>query len=122
MDFTANSNQEKRPLYLMCCKLSNGESCVALRAILPSEQSWVCNFLDTVAKPVLLGKSAMARVVMGITDQCSNEATAWSAAKSGGVHSGYHLFCGWHKIYVGIHHLKLGPLTNRYILPYNYTV
>ena len=106
MDFTANSNQEKRPLYLMCFKLSTGESCVALRAILPSEQSWVCNFLTEKAMPKLLGKVAMARVVMGITDQCSNEATAWASARGLSVHFAFHLLCAWHKIYQGI--FKLG--------------
>jgi hypothetical protein len=113
MDFTANTNQEKRPLYLMCFKTSNGESAVALRAILPSEQSWVCNFLDSTAKPVLLGKKAMAQIVLGLTDQASNEATAWAQAFAKGVHTAFHALCCWHKIYVGMHHLNLGKFPNQ---------
>ena len=107
MDFTANTNEEKRPLYLMCFKLSDGSSCVALRAVLPSEQSWVCDFLNRTAMPVLLGQNAMSRVVMGITDQCSNESTAWASARAKGVHTAYHCLCAWHKIYQGIRTIKL---------------
>ena len=116
MDFTANSNNEKRPLYFMCFKLSNGSSCVALRAILPSEQSWVCEFLNSTAMPLLLGRKAMARVVMGITDQCSNESTAWASARARGVHSAYHCLCAWHKIYQGIRSIRLGTLNHPYVL------
>jgi hypothetical protein len=115
MDFTANTNEEKRPLYLMCFKLSNGESAVALRAILPSEQSWVCNFLDSVAKPTLLGKQAISRIVMGITDQASNEATAFANAKARGIHNAYHCLCGWHKIHQGIRHLNMGSFIDKYV-------
>ena len=107
MDFTANTNQEKRPLYLMCFKLSDGSSCVALRAVLPSEQSWVCEFLNSTAMPVLLGQKAMSRVIMGVTDQCSNEATAWASARARRVHTAFHCLCAWHKIYQGIRTVKL---------------
>ena len=113
MDFTANTNDEKRPLYLMCFKLSNGESSVALRAIVPSEKAWVCQFLNTVAKPKLLGRPAMSRIVMGITDQCGNEQKAWASAVATGVHSGYHLYCGWHKICQGIGKLTFGDMPSR---------
>ena len=115
MDFTANTNQEKRPLYLMCFKLSNGESAVAMRAILPSEQSWVCNFLDTHAKPLLLGAGTMKRIKLGLTDQASNEATAWANAKLRGVHTAFHALCAWHKTYVGIFALHLGKMPKEYV-------
>ena len=49
-----------------------GKCFVALRAYAPNEQAWVCDFLARVAKPKLLG-SAMKRIQLGITDQCSQE-------------------------------------------------
>ena len=116
MDFTANSNEEKRPLYLMCFKLSDGKSCVALRAFVPSEQSWVCTFLNKVAMPTLLGTESMSRIIMGITDQCSNEATAWANARAAGVHTAYHMLCAWHKIIQGMHKLGLiSGFPNQYV-------
>jgi hypothetical protein len=49
-----------------------GTSAVALRAYVPNEQAWVCDLLSRVAKLKLLGK-AMQRIILGITDQCSQE-------------------------------------------------
>ena len=53
----------------------SGKCFVALRAYVPNEQAWVCDFLARVAKPKLL-VIAMTRIQLGITDQCSQEQVA----------------------------------------------
>ena len=47
--------------------------------------------------------------------QCSQEVTAWSAARHHGVHNAAHCVCGWHKIFQGIHSLRLGSFPNKFL-------
>ena len=82
-------------------KTSTGEGCIAMRAYTPNEQvcfimlflsllhvpttpqnhlsssfffkSWVCAFLETVAKPFLLGRPTLQKTLLAITDESSTE-------------------------------------------------
>ena len=40
---------------------------------------------------------------LGITDQCSQEQTAWVSAGAIGVHRASHVLCGWHKVFHPAH-------------------
>jgi hypothetical protein len=45
--------------------------------------------------------------------KCSQEVTAWSAARHHQIHNAAHSVCGWHKVYLGIHSLRLGSFPNK---------
>ena len=44
---------------------------------------------------------------LGMTDQCSNEMSAWKSAGHKGVHHASHALCGWHKVNILHHRLIL---------------
>ncbi len=47
--------------------------------------------------------------------QCTQEITAWYAARQHGIHNAGHCICGWHKIFQGIHSLRLGSFPNKFL-------
>ena len=104
--------------------------------------------LAKVIKPRLLGRTTMQKIVvfvsvafssyefsifpyafyahvhsftiskLGITDQCSQEQTAWISAGAMGVHRASHVLCGWHKVLHPTH--SISPLSPLYFHGYQH--
>ena len=76
IDATHKSNNEGRPLLLICGRDSNGKVFVVLRILMPNETAsfyrWV--FLDLL--PSMLGKDNLKRVVLTLTDGDAQEFNA----------------------------------------------
>ena len=72
IDFTANTNVEKKPFFMGTGVTATNESVVAFRALTPNEKlQWTDNIMS--ALPRLLGTSTFKKVSMGIGDECGNE-------------------------------------------------
>jgi hypothetical protein len=72
IDFTANTNVEKKPFFMGTGVTATNESVVAFRALTPNEKlQWTDNIMS--ALPRLLGASTFKKVSMGVGDECGNE-------------------------------------------------
>jgi hypothetical protein len=72
IDFTANTNVEKKPFFMGTGVTATNESVVAFRALTPNEKlQWTDNIMS--ALPRLLGATTFKKVSMGIGDECGNE-------------------------------------------------
>ena len=98
VDTTSQTNNELRPLLMMCGKDSNSQPFVALRFIMPSEQRWTFKWFYEIAAPILLGRKACSRNSLGITDGDPNEYMSFTSSM--GVHypNSMHLLCRWHLV------------------------
>ena len=68
MDVTSQTNNEKRPFFLVAGKDSHGKSFTAARIFLPSEQKWVFRWIFQCCLPTLFGESVTKRNRVCITD------------------------------------------------------
>jgi len=72
IDFTANTNVEKKPFFMGTGVTATNESVVVFRALTPNEKlQWTDNIMS--ALPRLLGAATFKKVSMGIGDECGNE-------------------------------------------------
>jgi len=72
IDFTANTNVEKKPFFMGTGVTATNESVVAFRALTPNEKlQWTDNIVS--ALPRLLGATTFKKVSMGVGDECGNE-------------------------------------------------
>ena len=72
IDFTANTNVEKKPFFMGTGVTATNEGVVVFRALTPNEKlQWTDNIMS--ALPRLLGPSTFKKVSMGIGDECGNE-------------------------------------------------
>ncbi|CAJ1931399.1 unnamed protein product [Cylindrotheca closterium] len=76
MDATHKTNNEGRPLLLICGRDSDGKAFVILRVFMPNETSAFYNWVFQEALPSMLGKEHLERVNLVLTDGDSNEFSA----------------------------------------------
>ena len=95
-DVTAQTNTEKRPLFLLVGRDSNGHAFTIGYAYLPSEKKWVFSWLFGTGIPALVDKAALRRNKACITDGDPNEYLSfeYAADKWGG--GSKHFLCFWH--------------------------
>ena len=72
IDFTANTNVEKKPFFMGTGVTATNEGIVVFRALTPNEKlQWTDNIM--AALPRLLGQETFRKVSVGIGDECGNE-------------------------------------------------
>ena len=72
IDFTANTNVEKKPFFIGTGVTATNEGIVVFRALTPNEKlQWTDNIM--AALPRLLGQETFRKVSIGIGDECGNE-------------------------------------------------
>lgn len=98
MDVTSQTNNEKRPLFLVAGKDNYGRSFTAARIFLPSEQSWVFRWIFQNCLPELFGDRVTKRNKLVITDGDSHcyDAFKEAALQCGPWEGSSHLLCQWH--------------------------
>ena len=109
IDFTANTNSEKMPLFLGTGVTAWNESVTTFRGITPCEKLLWTDTLINLGLPRLLGASLYTRVNVGIGDQCGNEIISWNKARGEGTHNALYRICGLHKINFGLRDLSIIP-------------
>ena len=109
IDFTANTNSEKMPLFLGTGVTAWNESVTTFRGITPCEKLLWTDTLINLGLPRLLGASLYRRVNVGIGDQCGNEIISWNKARGEGTHNASYRICGLHKINFGLRDLSIIP-------------
>jgi len=98
MDVTSQTNNEKRPLFLVAGKDSCGKSFTAARIFLPSEQKWIFRWIFQNCLPALLGETVTKRNKVVMTDGDSH---CYDAFKEAACHGGpwegsVNILCQWH--------------------------
>lgn len=89
MDVTSQTNNEKRPLFLVAGKDSHGKSFTAARIFLPSEQKWVFRWLcESVTK--------RNRVCITDGDNHCYDALKEAAGQNGPWKGTINVLCQWH--------------------------
>lgn len=68
MDVTMGTNNEGRPLLVVACPGPDMAYFTPVRAFLPSQCRWVFQWIWTCALPTLLGKKALSRVQLVLSD------------------------------------------------------
>ena len=102
IDFTANTDAEKMPLFLGVGLTAWNESVVVFRGITPNERLMWTDALISYGLPKLLGSSLMRSINVAVGDQCGQEITSWNKATHEGSNRGRYRLCGLHKIHFGL--------------------
>lgn len=82
MDCTAGTNKQRRTLFVMAIKDSEGKCFPCNLSVLPSGQQWVFQFLYEVAFKELYGETTLSRVRLALTDEDPAEYAAFLACIS----------------------------------------
>jgi MULE transposase domain/SWIM zinc finger len=98
LDSTNATNMENRPLFTITGRDSHGKQFTVLRALIPNECSWIFKWLFQTVMPELLGKSALKRVVLAITDGDWNEIAQLDDAIRVCIPNSMRGRCIWHII------------------------
>ena len=107
-DVTYKTNSEKRPLFIMVGRDSEGKVFPIMWAFLPSEERWVFEWLYKTVIPVLLGPRFCSHNRVHLTDQCAQAIEVLDlCCNTDGVYPlSQHRLCNWHKIDRGIGAIK----------------
>jgi hypothetical protein len=98
-DTAQKTNREKRPIFLAAGKDSRNKTFTYLRAFMPSECTWVFNWLYETAMPALLGASVLKDTNLSLTDGDKNEyGPLESLIAQGTFASSTHGLCGFHLV------------------------
>jgi hypothetical protein len=96
MDTTGKSNNEGRPLLLTCGRDNWGFAFVAARLFMPNKQGPFFRWFCMNAAPIILGKEAISRVRLIITDGDSQEFEAVKQSTSAHFVNAVHGRCAYH--------------------------
>lgn len=105
MDVTANTNKQKRDLFLAVVKDASGQSYIANATFIPSGKSWVFQKIYKLFFLKLYGKTTVSRIRLALTDDdkaeygpldnCIATMPEYSKAK--------HMLCIFHAIVMAFH-------------------
>jgi MULE transposase domain len=109
LDSTNATNAENRPLFTITGRDSQGKQYTVLRALVPSECSWIFKWLFQTVMPGLLGESALNRVVLAITDGDSNEISQLDDAIQKCIPNAVRGRCIWHILDRGMRQSRYYP-------------
>jgi MULE transposase domain len=79
-DGTSDTNNEKRILFTVSGRDSNGNQFLVFRALIPNECAWMFRWLFCSALPKLLGRENLERVLLVLTDGDSQETSQMDIA------------------------------------------
>jgi len=103
-DCTADTNKEKRPLFTISGKDSNGKMFILLRSYFPNEQAWAFRWIFSTILPKCFPTETLRRIVFVCSDGDSQEFSQIDAAIRTYFpwvtrgRCGWHIFDrGWHK-------------------------
>ena len=98
-DITYNTNAEKRAMFIVVGRTSDGKNIPILNAFFPSEAKWVFNWVFKEALPYLLGEDLIKRIRLVTTDEDPQCIAAFtSAIKEGYYPNALLRLCKWHKV------------------------
>lgn len=97
-DITHKTNAEKRPMFIIVARTSNGKNIPIMNAFCPSEAKWVFNWMFEDALPYLFGKPVLQRVRLATTDQDPQCNDAFSEAMVDYFPNARMRLCKWHKV------------------------
>jgi len=114
-DTTAQTNQEKRPLFLLAALTADNKTFSALSALLPSLGRWVFDWLFRYAIPTLLPTEALARVNLLLTDGDEKEFGSFIELIEQHYPNAMHGLCIWHLLDRGMIDKKItaGSLSDK---------
>ena len=98
IDATAQTNNERRPLLLICGKDAKGKMFPVLRAFLPNERAWVFRWVFNVALPSLFSKSVLEKVNIIVSDGDSQEYSQIDICINNHIRNASRVRCGWHLV------------------------
>ena len=104
VDATAQTNNERRPLLLICGKDAKGKMFPVLRAFLPNERSWIFRWVFNVALPTLFSKSVLEKVNIIVSDGDSQEYSQIDICINNHLTKASRVRCGWHLVDRGWKH------------------
>lgn len=98
LDVTFNTNSEKRPMFILVGRTSNGHIIPLLNAFLPSEAKWVFLWLFKEAIPYLLGKSMLSKIRLLTSDEDRQCLDAFEEVREELYPNAVLRLCKWHKV------------------------
>ncbi|MGH7955280.1 MAG: hypothetical protein ACREOZ_04900 [Gloeomargaritales cyanobacterium] len=102
MDVTAQTNKEKRGLFLVAGKDGNSKGFTGARIFLPSEQLWVFHWIFSHCLPSLLTEQVIAMNQLVITDGDSDAYIPLrNLMQTRKIWKGTHSLCEWHLLVQG---------------------
>ena len=96
VDCTADTNKEKRPLFTISGRDSNGKMFILLRAYFPNEQAWAFRWIFSTIFPKCFPSTTLRRIVFVCSDGDSQEFSQIDAAIRKFFPWVTRVRCGWH--------------------------
>lgn len=100
LDVTFNTNAEKRPMFVVVGKTSNGNVIPLLNAFFPSEAKWVFLWVFKEALPYLLGPSVLSKIRLITSDEDRQCLEAFEEVREELYPNAVIRLCKWHKVCV----------------------
>lgn len=113
IDVTHQTNREGRPLAVTCSFDGNREVFTPVRAFLPSECKWVFNWLFAEAIPTLLGKEALRRTQLVLSDGDPKIYLSFDANQAELYPNAKHALCLYHLVNQGTERLSVKLMHSR---------
>lgn len=98
IDCTFKTNAEKRPMFVLVARTTNGKNIPVLNAFFPSEASWVFGWMFEVCLPYLLGPDALQDIRLVTSDQDRQCMDAFYSAAPFYYPNARLRLCKWHKV------------------------
>lgn len=105
-DVTYQTNREKRPLGIVAGVDGNMKVFTPVRVFMPSEQGWVFDWIFKSVIPTLLGKEALKRTSVVMTDGDRTMYSQFDRLQTEFYPNAIHVLCMFHLINKGLERIK----------------
>ncbi|CAB9501075.1 hypothetical protein SEMRO_99_G050830.1 [Seminavis robusta] len=98
VDVTMGTNNQGRPLFVSCCPGPEMEIFTPVRMFLPSQCKWVFDYIFSTVFPTLLGREALARTQLVLSDGDNKIYNAFDANREEHYPRAIHGLCLFHLV------------------------